>query len=162
MTQKDSEFHKLLEEQIGHELAASNQYLAMFIHYDSLDMPQMAHVFKSHAEEENGHAMAMINYLLEAGLRADIPAIAEPRNDFNGIVEPVEAALEHEKFVTSKITKLARVARDTYDFTGESFITKFIDEQLEEEAYFSRLLTMVKRDGATMFEVENWVARELP
>lgn len=161
MTKANSEFHKLLQEQIKHELASSNKYLAMSIHYDDLDMPQMASVFKSHAEEEYGHAMQMIGYLQDANIKPEVPAIDAVRNDYEGIVEPVQEALKHEQFITGKIDTLARVARDSYDFPGESFIKKFVDEQLEEEAYFSRLLTIVEAKGATVFEVENWVAREI-
>ena len=161
MTRANSEFHKLLQEQIEHELASSNQYLAMFIHYDNLDMPQMAGVFKTHATEEYNHAMQMIQYLQDANIKPDVPAVPAVRNDYDGIVEPVREALKQEQFVTAKIDKLARVARDSYDFPGESFIKKFVDEQLEEEAYFNRLLTIVESKGATVFEVENWVAREI-
>jgi len=32
---------------------------------------------------------------------------------------------------------------------------------VEEEAYFSRLLAIVEEEGATVFEIENWVAREI-
>lgn len=162
MTKVNSEFHKLLQEQIEHEMASSNQYLAMSIHYDNLDMPQMAAVFKGHATEEYDHAMQMIQYLLDANIKPEVPAVKAVSNDFDGIVEPVREALKQEEFVTAKIDKLARVARDSYDFPGESFIKKFVDEQLEEEAYFNRLLTIVEAKGATVFEVENWVARELP
>ena len=161
MTKINSEFHKLLQEQIGLELVSSNQYLAMSIHYDNLDMPQMTDVFKGHADEEYDHAMQMIHYLQDAGIKPEVPEIPAVRNDFDGFVEPVRVAFEHEQFVTSKIEKLARVARDSYDFSGESFITKFIDEQVEEEAYFSRLLAIVEEEGASVFEIENWVAREI-
>mgnify|MGYP001941411141 FL=1 len=105
--------------------------------------------------------MQMIHYLQDAGIKPEVPEIPAVRNDFDGFVEPVRVAFEHEQFVTSKIEKLVRVARDSYDFSGESFITKFIDEQVEEEAYFSRLLAIVEEEGATVFEIENWVAREI-
>lgn len=161
MTKKDSAFHKLLVEQLIYELQSANQYLAMFVHYDQLDMPQMAKVFKNHYVEENQHALAMINYLLDADLPLEIPAVPEVKNEFTGIIEPVKTALEHEEMVSAKIYKLACTARDDYDFAGESFIKRFIDEQLEEEAYFKRLLAVVEAKGATRFEVENWVAREI-
>ena len=37
-------FIDLLNAQIGHELAAHNQYLACAVHYDALTMPRMASV----------------------------------------------------------------------------------------------------------------------
>lgn len=161
MTKKDSAFHKLLVEQLTYELQSANLYLAMFVHYDQLDMPQMAKVFKNHYVEENQHALAMIDYLLDADLSLEIPAVPAVENKFDGIVGPVKVALNHEKMITDRIYKLACTARDEYDFAGESFIKRFIDEQLEEEAYFKRLLAVVEAKGATRFEVENWVAREI-
>lgn len=104
MTKINSEFHKLLQEQIGLELVSSNQYLAMSIHYDNLDMPQMTDVFKGHADEEYDHAMQMIHYLQDAGIKPEVPEIPAVRNDFDGFVEPVRVAFEHEQFVTSKLS----------------------------------------------------------
>lgn len=161
MTKKNSAFHKLLVEQLIYELQSANQYLAMFVHYDQLDMPQMAKVFKNHFVEENQHALAMIDYLLESDLPLEIPAVPEVQNEFDGVVEPVKLALEHEQMITEKIHKLARIARDNYDFDGESFIQRFVDEQREEEDYFKSLLAVVEAEGATRFEIENWVAREI-
>ena len=85
MTKINSEFHKLLQEQIGLELVSSNQYLAMSIHYDNLDMPQMTDVFKGHADEEYDHAMQMIHYLQDAGIKPEVPEIPAVRNDFDEI-----------------------------------------------------------------------------
>ena len=45
-------FTRRLNEQIGHELAAHNQYLSCAVHYDALTMPQMAAFFYAQALEE--------------------------------------------------------------------------------------------------------------
>jgi ferritin len=62
-------FVERLNEQVGHELAAHNQYLACAIHYDALTMPQMAAFFYAQALEERSHALMMVRYLLDTGGR---------------------------------------------------------------------------------------------
>ena len=68
-------FAAQLNEQIGNELAAHNQYLACAIHYDAETMPQMAAFFYAQALEEREHAMMMVQYLLDTDQPVEIPAI---------------------------------------------------------------------------------------
>ena len=44
-------FVERLNEQVGYELAAHNQYLACAIHYDAMTMPRMAAHFYTQALE---------------------------------------------------------------------------------------------------------------
>ena len=96
-------FVEQLNEQIGHEFAAHNQYLACAIHYDSLTMPQMAAFFYAQALEERSHALMMVQYLLDTGGAVAMPAIEAPVSSFADVVAPVELALQQEKRVTDQI-----------------------------------------------------------
>ena len=58
-------FVEQLNIQIANEFAASQQYLACAVHYDTLTMPQMAGFFYQQALEEREHALMMIQYLLD-------------------------------------------------------------------------------------------------
>jgi ferritin len=55
-----------LNEQIGNEFAAHQQYVAIAVHYDAETLPQLARFFYRQALEERGHAMMMVQYLLDA------------------------------------------------------------------------------------------------
>ena len=55
-----------LNEQIGHEFAAHQQYVAIAVHYDAETLPQLARFFYRQALEERDHAMMMVQYLLDA------------------------------------------------------------------------------------------------
>lgn len=83
-------FVDLLNEQIGHEYAAHQQYVAIAVYYDNLTMPQMAALFYRQAIEERDHAMMMVQYLLDTDSTVAIPGVAAPTNTFADIVEPVE------------------------------------------------------------------------
>ena len=153
-------FVEQLNTQIGHELAAHNQYLACAIHYDALTMPQMAAFFYAQALEERGHAMMMVQYLLDTDAQVSIPAVEAPVNDFADLVAPVALALEQEKRVTEQVNGLLRIAREEYDFAAEQFMQWFIKEQVEEVATMNDLLTVVTRNRDDVEDIEEYVARE--
>ncbi|SNT26885.1 ferritin [Rhodococcoides kyotonense] len=156
----DNAFHELLRAQIGHEFAASQQYVAIAVWFDCNDLPQLARRFYAQATEERGHAMMMIQFLIDADLAVAVPGIADVVTEFAGVAEPVELALEQEKAVTDQITALASTARDTGDYIGEQFVQWFLQEQVEEVASMRRLVNIVHRAGSELFDIEEWVARE--
>ena len=149
-----------LNEQIGHEYAALQQYVALAVHYDAETLPQLARFFYAQALEERDHAMMMVQYLIDADERVVIPGVTAPQVDFEDIVAPVSLALAQEKRVTAQINALAGVARSEGDYTSEQFMQWFIKEQVEEVATMSDLLRVVERSRDDVMEVENYMARE--
>ncbi|MBW9206585.1 ferritin [Mumia sp. zg.B53] len=153
-------FAALLNEQVGHEFAAHQQYVAIACYYDGLTMPRMASLFFQQAVEERDHAMMMVQYLLDADAPVRIPGVADPTNDFADVVAPVALALAQEKRVTEQINELTRVARDENDFASDQFMQWFIKEQVEENSKMSDLLAVVTRSSEDLEAIEHWVARE--
>ncbi|MGH3424508.1 MAG: ferritin [Nocardioidaceae bacterium] len=153
-------FVKQLNEQIGNEFAAHQQYVAIAIYYDDLTMPQLAGLFYRQALEERGHAMMMVRYLLDADADVKLPGTETPVNEFGDIVAPVHLALDQEKRVTAQINELTRIARDESDFASDQFMQWFIKEQVEEVAKMSDLLAVVSRSKDDWEAIEDWVARE--
>jgi ferritin len=155
-------FVERLNEQIGHEFAAHQQYVACAVYYDAQTLPQLARFFYRQALEERDHAMMMIQYLLDADAEVVTPGVAGPRTEFGDILAPVALALEQEKRVSDQINALAGVAREERDFTSEQFMQWFIKEQVEEVATMSDLLRVVERSRDDPMEIENFMAREHP
>jgi len=153
-------FADQLNVQIGNELSAHNQYLAIAVHYDALTMPQMASFFYAQALEERNHAMMMVQYLLDTDAAVVIPGVEAPVPSFANVVEPVELALAQEKRVTEQINELLRTAREESDFASEQFMQWFIKEQVEEVATISDLLAVVTRNADDIDDIEDYVARE--
>jgi ferritin len=149
-----------LNEQIGNEFAAHQQYVACAVYYDSLTMPRMAGFFYRQAMEERDHAMMMVRYLIDQDEQVAIPGVAAPTNAFASVVAPVELALEQEKRVSSQINDLMAIARAENDFASDQFTMWFVKEQVEEIATMSDLLTVVKRASADIEAIEEYVARE--
>jgi bacterioferritin B len=155
-------FVSKLNEQIGNEFAAHQQYVAIAVHYDAETLPQLARFFYRQALEERDHAMMMVQYLIDADADVVIPGVLAPQHTFGDIVAPVALALEQEKRVTEQINGLAAAAREADDYTSEQFMQWFIKEQVEEVATMSDLLRVVERSKDDPMEVENFMAREHP
>ena len=153
-------FVSQLNEQIAHEFAAHQQYVAIAVHYDGETLPQLAAFFYRQALEERDHAMMMVQYLLDADADVVIPGVAAPQVGFSDVVAPVALALAQERRVTDQINALASTARTEGDFTSEQFIQWFIKEQVEEVATMSDLLRVVQRSQDDPMEIENYLARE--
>jgi ferritin len=159
-TASDSRFWRLLGEQVGHEFAAHVQYTAIAVWFDGHDLPQLAAHFYRQALEERNHAMMIVQYHLDRSLPVTIPGTPEVRNDFADVVEPLQLALDQEQQVTDQIEAIFRAAREEGDALGEQFMLWFLEEQVEEVAAATTLLTVAKRAGDNLFDLENYVARE--
>ena len=148
-----------LNEQVGHEFAASQQYIAIAAHYDAQTLPRLAAHFYRQALEERNHAMMIVQYLLDAGERIAVPAVPEPQNDFSDVVAPVRLALEQERTVTEQISALVALAREEGNLVGEQFLNWFLKEQREEVASMSSLLAVVERARENVLLAEEYLSR---
>src|SRR5688500_4174047 len=101
-----------LNAQIAREFSASQQYVAAAVYYDGQTLPRLASFFYEQAKEERTHAMMMIRYLLDVGVKPTVPGIDPPRDVFSHYVEPIELALEQEQEVGRQISDLVGVARE--------------------------------------------------
>ncbi len=155
-----SRFRTLLQEQIRHEFDAHQQYIAIAVWFDAHDLPRLAAHYYRQALEERNHAMMIVQYHLDRNLPVTIPGTATVRNDFADVVEPLRLALDQEKQVTDQIEAIFRAAREEGDALGEQFLLWFLEEQVEEVAAATTLLTVAKRAGDNLFDLENYVARE--
>jgi ferritin len=153
-------FAEALNGQIAHEFGASQQYIAIAVHYDSETLPRLAAHFYRQAVEERNHAMMMVQYLLDAGLDVTIPGVEAPQTGFSDVVAPVALALEQERRVSEQIGALATLARELGDYAGEQFMQWFIKEQVEEVASMSGLLKVVERARENPLLAEEYLVRE--
>jgi ferritin len=153
-------FQEALSEQVANEFAASQQYVAIAVYYDSETLPQLAAFFYRQAVEERNHAMMIVQYLLDSDASPQIPGIEAPNTEFEDTVAPVRLALAQEKRVSEQIGHLASLARERGDYQGEQFMQWFLKEQIEEVATMSDLLKVVERASENPLLAEEYLARE--
>ena len=155
-----STFPKAVNEQVGHEYAASQQYIAIAVYYDVETLPQLAAHFYRQAVEERNHAMMLVQYLLDADEDVTIPGVDAPQTSFPNAVAPVKLALDQEKKVTEQIAALVALARDEGELVGEQFLHWFLQEQREEVSSMSDLLAVVERGKDNLLLVEEYLGRQ--
>ena len=156
-----TKFHALLQEQVYHEFTNAQQYIAMAVYFDGADLRQLAKHFYAQAVEERNHAMMLVRYLLDRDARIEIPGVDGVRNQFESPRDALALALDQERAVTDQVSRLAAVARDEGDYLGEQFMQWFLKEQVEEMALMTSLLRVADRAGANLFDLENFVVREI-
>jgi len=155
-----SRFPTAVNEQVAYEFAASQQYVAIAVHYDTETLPQLASHFYRQAVEERNHAMMLVQYLLDADEQVAVPGIEAPKTDFSDAVEPIALALAQERRVTEQIAALVALAREEGDLVGEQFLHWFLQEQREEVSSMSDLLAVVKRASeSNLLLAEEYLAR---
>ncbi|MEV5837948.1 ferritin [Nocardia sp. NPDC052112] len=156
-----SKFHGLLHDQIRHEFNAEHQYIAIAVWFDNADLPQLAKRFYAQAVEERNHAMMIVQYFLDRDISVELSGIDPAKSQFENAREPIALALAQEKNVTDQIIQLASTAREEGDYLGEQFMQWFLKEQVEEVANMTTLLTIADRAGSNLFDLEDFVAREM-
>lgn len=155
-----AKLNSLMNEQIGHEMGASMQYIAIATYFATESLSGLAAHFFKQADEEREHAMRFVKYLLDAGGHVEIPAIPAPRASFKNAEEAVKLSLDWEMTVTRQINDLVTQSISEKDYIGQNFLGWFVNEQLEEVSSMDHLLRMVKRAGeARLIFVDNYVRK---
>ena len=133
-----------LNEQINKEFFAEYLYLSMSAYLESIEMEGFGNYFNVQAQEEHFHAMKMFNFVHDKGGRVILKSLSEPKAEFKSVLNLFEDALEHERFITKSINELMDIAIKENDHSVKSFIEWYVDEQVEEEASMSKIISKLK------------------
>jgi ferritin len=154
--------HKVIDainEQIGYEFSAELQYYAIGAHFATEALPQLSQHFFRQAEEEKGHALRFLKYVVDAGGRVAIPAIDAPKSKFKTARDAVKLSLDQEIHVTNQINGLVELARKENDYITINFLQWFLTEQLEEVSSMDNLLKIIERAGNDLLQADEYLAR---
>ncbi|HIT45726.1 MAG TPA: ferritin [Candidatus Aphodovivens excrementavium] len=143
----DAKVYELINDQINKELYSAYLYLSFADYYEEEGLEGFANWYEIQAQEERDHALIFRNYLHDNGCQVKLGAIAAPDKTFSNYLEPLEAALEHEKYVTSLINDIYAAAHDAKDYRAMKFLDWFIEEQMEEEDTADTMVTKMKLFG---------------
>ena len=129
----DQKVAKLINEQINKELYSAYLYLDFSIYYEDLGLDGFANWYKVQAQEERDHAMLMLQYLQNNGVKPVLDTVAKPDKELKDKLEVLKLALEHEQYVTSLINDIYEAALAVKDYRTMQFLDWFVKEQGEEE-----------------------------
>ena len=143
----DQKVASLLNDQINKEFYSAYLYLDMANFYTRKGLDGFANWYEIQAKEEQDHAMLMYQYLHNNDVEVTLEAIAKPDKVFSTLMDPLQAGLEHEKYVTSLINNIYSAAVAVNDFRTTQFLDWFIKEQGEEEKNSTDLITKMELFG---------------
>lgn len=149
-----------LNEQIKKEAKASHMYLAMASWCDQQGLAGCAKFLYAHAEEERQHMLKLFHYLIEAGSKATVPAIEQPRDKFDSLSDVFETVFQAEKEVSQSIFNLVDQSLTEKDYSTFNFLQWYVAEQHEEERLFQSILDKIKLIG-TSHQGEFMIDREI-
>jgi len=150
-----------INEEIGLELFASNQYLNMAAYLEGLPLKKLAAMFAKQGDEERGHALKFVKYLNDVGGNVVIPAIDAPKATFKSVEEVVQKALDWEGKVTDRVNALMAMAIEQKDYAAQDFLRWFVTEQIEEMSTMDNLLKVVRAAGErSLIMVEAYLAHQ--
>ncbi len=147
-----------INRQINAELYSSYLYVAMGMYFESVDMSGAAKWMNSQAQEELVHADKFMKYVNERGGRVILDAIGKPPVEWKSVLDTFEAALDHERKVSSMINDLVTLARTENDHMTDNFLQWYVAEQVEEEASAGevvRKLKLIGDSGGGRFMIDN-------
>ena len=137
----------LLNDQINKEFYSAYLYLDIANYYDSLDLDGYANYYTVQAQEERDHALLIMKYMQNNGLKVTFEAIGKPDKTFNSVLDPLEIAAEHERYVTALINNIYHEAHADKDYRTMKFLDWFVDEQMEEEDSADSMISRYKLFG---------------
>ncbi len=145
-------------QQVGYELGNSNQYLAVAAYFEGQSLKGLAKMFFKQADEERGHAMKFVKFILDAGGQVMIPAIAAVQNDFKSAEAAAQLALDAEVRTTNQINDLVALTIAEKNYAAQNFLQWFVNEQVEEVSSAQTHLAVIQRAGSNILMVEAYMA----
>ena len=133
-----------LNEQINQEQYSAQLYLAMAAAFERMGLKVFAQLYYNHTNEETAHAMKVLKYVVDVGGKVELKAVDAPRTKYDSVTDIVQATVDHELKVTEAINDLVAVAEKEKDYAARSFLSWFVDEQVEEVASAQELVQLVK------------------
>ena len=129
----DKKVTELLNDQINKELYSAYLYLDFSIYYQEQGLDGFANWYKIQAQEERDHAMLFLEYMQNNGEHITLSQVDKPDKECKTLKDPLDFALEHERYVTSLINDIYAAAHDVKDYRTMQFLDWFVKEQGEEE-----------------------------
>ena len=138
---------KILSEQINAEYYSAYIYLSMSACADELGFKGAAKWLFAQAQEEMAHGTHMYQYVLERGEKPIFSEIAAPKSDYSNLLQIFEEVLAHEQYVTKRINDIATMAMQEHDHACYQYMMWYVNEQVEEEASASDVLSKLQMIG---------------
>jgi len=141
------EIEAALNHQVNNEMWAAYNYLSMTCFCENMNLNGFAAWMKAQRTEELAHAERLIQYILDRGGKVDLAAVKKPQSEYKDIRELFDQALAMEQLNTKAIHDLYSLATKLEDYSTQSHLKWFLDEQVEEEKVFDEVKSLLEMAG---------------
>lgn len=138
---------EILVEQIEKEGFSSNLYLAMASWAETEGYPGIANWFYAQAEEEHGHMLKLVHYIIDRGGKAYVPAFKKPPIAWKSVTDAFQQTLAHEQTISKSINDIVGVCLGEKDYATYQWMQWYVNEQIEEESSVKAILDRLKLLG---------------
>lgn len=141
----------LLNEQISKEFYNSNLYQCMAGAFELMNLDGFAKEYRTHSDEERGHGLKIMGYLLDRGFEATTLGNIEACPSFKGknVLDLAKLTVEAEIKTTASLINIAKVATDEQAHQDYIFLQWFLSEQVEEEDAARKLVGLLEVNTPT-------------
>eukprot|EP00091_Calanus_sinicus_P017738 TRINITY_DN3842_c0_g1_i1.p1 TRINITY_DN3842_c0_g1~~TRINITY_DN3842_c0_g1_i1.p1 ORF type:complete len:211 (+),score=89.05 TRINITY_DN3842_c0_g1_i1:148-780(+) len=157
-----------LEAQVRIEFEASLQYILMAAHFDedTVNLPKIAELFWSHADEERSHAIQFIQYLRMRGADNNdffggVPIQPKERTyDWAGVDEALKMALKMEKDVSGKMKEMIDIcstAGQDDPHAADWLTGTWLEEQMQGQRHLAGLINTFNNFKRGHDELAEWM-----
>ena len=133
----DKKVADLINTQVNKEFYSAYLYLDFANFYVEQGLNGFANWYQVQAQEERDHAMLFVKYLQKNDA-------IELKNN----MDPLQAGLKHEQYVTSLINNIYDAAYAVKDFRSMQFLDWFVKEQGEEETNATDMIKKMEIFGS--------------
>lgn len=149
-----------LNKQLQKEMYSAYLYLGMSAWCSEHSFNGSAQWFMMQYEEEMAHGMKVYHYLLDQGAHVELDNMKASNTKYESLLSCFEQSLAHEQKMTRSFNKLCDFAIQEKDHASYTFFQWFVNEQVEEEATVSDVISKLKLvgDGNGLFMIDNQLA----
>ncbi|KAI7863173.1 ferritin-like superfamily [Spinellus fusiger] len=132
-----------LIDQANRELDSSNDYLSLSLWFSDQELPGSATWCRTHSEEERTHALKIFDHIVKRRAKGALvkPVGTTKPFNFESPADAWEFAMKSEQNNSQEIHKLMSLARKEEDWTSDTLLQWFVQEQLEEESAIEDIYT---------------------
>lgn len=139
------EMNKMLNTQVNAEIWSAYLYLSMSLDAEDRGYRGISNWFYVQSREELDHSRMIEKYMMAQEAKVHLLPLPEVETEWASPLEMFRSALSHEQVVTKSISNIMSHAQGERDYATCSFLSWFIDEQVEEEEICTDLVQQFQK-----------------
>ncbi len=139
---------EMLQFRLHREEMSVRLYYAMSVWLDSEGYSNAAKLWKFFSDDEIEHVGKCNQYLLALGIKPEVRALEQPRNDYTTLVDVAEETYKFMLEISAELQELAKHSLEEGDFMLHQLALWFLSEQVPAYKIYNDILSEIKIFGS--------------